>query len=173
VAWEQVCKPKSMGGLGIHNLKFLNTNLRMRWRWLERNGHVRSWTVLQFVLSMEAESMFKAACKCSVGNDRKTKFWTDCWVNGQSPDQITPDLLALVRSRGAKNVWNRATQNKKFLTLKPRSSLQGGGNGSRTSLIELAEEFVDDEVDVVTSRFPQLTLVSREKMYYPSLAPTI
>jgi hypothetical protein len=39
--------------------------------------------------------------------------------------------------------------------------------------MELAEEFVDDEVDVDMSRFPQLTSVSREKMYYPSLAPTI
>jgi hypothetical protein len=62
---------------------------------------------------------------------------------------------------------------KTFLELKPRSSLQGGGNGLRTSFIELAEEFVGDEDDEVTSRFPQLTLVIRKKMYYPSLAPTI
>jgi hypothetical protein len=40
-------------------------------------------------------------------------------------------------------------------------------------MIKLAEEFLDDEVDEVTSRFRQLSLVSREKMYYPSLAPTI
>jgi hypothetical protein len=43
----------------------------------------------------------------------------------------------------------------------------------RTSLIELAEEFADDEVDVVTSRFSQLTSVSCEKMHYPPLAPMI
>jgi hypothetical protein len=70
-------------------------------------------------------------------------------------------------------VGNRATQNNFFLALKPRSNLQGGGNGSHTSLIELAEEFVDDKVDVVTSRFLQLTLVSCEKMYYSPSAPTI
>jgi hypothetical protein len=70
-------------------------------------------------------------------------------------------------------VGNRATQNKFFLALKPISSLQGEGNGSHTSLIELAEEFVDDEVYIVTIRFPQLTSVSREKMYYPPSAPTI
>jgi hypothetical protein len=40
-------------------------------------------------------------------------------------------------------------------------------------VIELAEEFVDDEVDVDTSQFSQLTSVSREKMYYPPSAPTI
>jgi hypothetical protein len=64
-------------------------------------------------------------------------------------------------------------KNKLFLALKPRSSLQGGSNGSHTSLIELVEEFVDDKVDVVTSRFSQLTSVSRKKMYYPPSAPMI
>jgi hypothetical protein len=62
---------------------------------------------------------------------------------------------------------------KTFLELKPRSSLQGGGNGLCTSFIELEEEFVGDEDDEVTSQFLQLTLVIRKKMYYPSLAPTI
>jgi hypothetical protein len=64
-------------------------------------------------------------------------------------------------------------QNKKFLALKPTSNLRGGGNRSDTSMIELAEEFVDDKVDVVTSKFLQLTSGSREKMYYPPLAPKI
>jgi hypothetical protein len=40
-------------------------------------------------------------------------------------------------------------------------------------VIELAEEFVDDEVDVDMGRFPQLTSVSCEKMYYPPSVPTI
>jgi hypothetical protein len=48
-----------------------------------------------------------------------------------------------------------------------------GSNRSHISLIEIAEEFVDDEVDVVMSWFPQLTSVSHEKMYYPPSAPTI
>jgi hypothetical protein len=43
------------------------------------------------------------------------------------------------------------SKTKQNLALEPRSSLQGGGNGSHTSLIKLAEEFVDEEVDVVTS----------------------
>jgi hypothetical protein len=68
--------------------------------------------------------------------------------------------------------WGSCYAKQNILALKPRSSLQGGGNRSHTSLVELAEEFVDDEVDVVTSRFPQLTSVSREKIYYPPLAPT-
>jgi hypothetical protein len=61
----------------------------------------------------------------------------------------------------------------KIVALKPRSSLQGGDNESHISLIELAEEFVDDEVDEVTSRFLPLILVSREKMCSPFTSPTI
>jgi hypothetical protein len=30
-AWEQMRKLKSLGGLGMHNLKYLNAALRMRW----------------------------------------------------------------------------------------------------------------------------------------------
>jgi hypothetical protein len=41
---------------------------------------------------------------------------------------------------------------KKNIALKPRSSLQRGGNISHNSLIKLAEEFVDDEVDEVMVR---------------------
>jgi hypothetical protein len=48
---------------------------------------------------------------------------------------------------------------KKILALKPRSSLQGEGNGSHTPLIELTEEFVDEEVDIIMSQFTQLILV--------------
>jgi hypothetical protein len=35
------------------------------------------------------------------------------------------------------------------------------------SMIDLVEEFVDDEVNIVTIPFPQLTLVSHKKMYSP------
>jgi hypothetical protein len=58
---------------------------------------------------------------------------------------------------------------KPFLVLTPRSSLQGGSNGSHTSLIELTKEFVDDEVDEVTSRFLHI-----HYRYEPNLsAPTL
>jgi hypothetical protein len=67
VAWNQVCKPLNLGGLGIHNLKVLNDALRMRWRWLEREGQLRSWHGLEFSISPEAEDTFQAACQCVVG----------------------------------------------------------------------------------------------------------
>jgi hypothetical protein len=80
-------------------------------------------------------------------------------------------LVDLVAS--SRLCWKSHYAKQKILALNPKSSLQGGGNRSHTSLIQLVEEFADDEVDVVTSRFPQLTSVSREKVYYPPSAHTI
>jgi hypothetical protein len=53
------------------------------------------------------------------------------------------------------------------------SNLQGGKYGSHTLVDRTSGTFADDAVDIDTSRFPQLTLVSRKKMWSPSLAPTI
>ena len=33
VKWEEVCKPKDMGGLGIHNLALMNKALLCKWWW--------------------------------------------------------------------------------------------------------------------------------------------
>jgi hypothetical protein len=34
VAWEQICRPKEMGGLGILNLRLQSLALHVRWEWL-------------------------------------------------------------------------------------------------------------------------------------------
>jgi hypothetical protein len=41
VAWNLVCQPKRLGGLGLHNLKLLNTALRAKWLWLARSDAER------------------------------------------------------------------------------------------------------------------------------------
>jgi hypothetical protein len=33
IAWEKVCEPTHLGGLGFHNLRKLNAALRARWLW--------------------------------------------------------------------------------------------------------------------------------------------
>jgi hypothetical protein len=42
VAWEQICKPKEFGGLGIRNLRLHGMALRLRWEWLRRVDPNRS-----------------------------------------------------------------------------------------------------------------------------------
>lgn len=41
VAWNTMCRPKELGGLGIHNLRLLNAALRVRWAWLVRTDPAR------------------------------------------------------------------------------------------------------------------------------------
>lgn len=36
VAWQEVCSPVRLGGLGIPNLRLLNAALRDKWLWLQR-----------------------------------------------------------------------------------------------------------------------------------------
>jgi hypothetical protein len=36
VGWTRVCRPLSVGGLGIHNLEILGWALNMRWLWLKK-----------------------------------------------------------------------------------------------------------------------------------------
>jgi hypothetical protein len=36
VAWDLVCQPKELGGLGFHNLRLLNMALRTRWLWFQK-----------------------------------------------------------------------------------------------------------------------------------------
>jgi hypothetical protein len=33
VKWEDICKPKKEGGLGVKNLRVMNLSLLAKWRW--------------------------------------------------------------------------------------------------------------------------------------------
>jgi hypothetical protein len=35
VNWKQVCAPKSLGGLGIKDLRLFSKALRLRWLWFD------------------------------------------------------------------------------------------------------------------------------------------
>ncbi|CAM0949891.1 unnamed protein product [Alopecurus aequalis] len=96
VAWSAVCQPKSVGGLGLHNLRWLNAALRTRWIWLQRSGEERSWAGLQFQVLPEAKAMFNASVRISVGSGERIVFWEDPWINGLNVAAIAPDVLALV-----------------------------------------------------------------------------
>lgn len=54
VAWENVCRPKWAGGLGIPNLRWLNKALQARWPWLQRTDTERPWA--EFDIGVPAES---------------------------------------------------------------------------------------------------------------------
>jgi hypothetical protein len=97
VAWDSVCTPKSLGGLGVKNLRLLNLALRIRWRWMEFGEDDKPWQGLSFRIQDEAEELFQTAVECRLGDGHRLKFWTDRWIGGCNVQQIAPNLLRLVK----------------------------------------------------------------------------
>jgi hypothetical protein len=43
VKWEDICKPKNEGGLGVKNLHVMNLSLLAKWRWKLLSGGNELW----------------------------------------------------------------------------------------------------------------------------------
>jgi hypothetical protein len=99
IAWDKICEPKEIGGLGVKNLKILNHALRMRWRWLQLTDQGKPRVGFDFKLDEEAETMFKSCAKFEVGNGQKFMFWIDRLLQGCSIEDMAPNLMKFVRPR--------------------------------------------------------------------------
>ncbi|KAM0850524.1 hypothetical protein ACQ4PT_053027 [Festuca glaucescens] len=97
VAWHLVCQPKSLGGLGLHNLRWLNVALRTRWLWLQRSDGSKPWQGMDVRVSGEARALFDASVRIEVGSGAAVRFWEDAWIGGLMATAIAPDLVKLVR----------------------------------------------------------------------------
>ncbi|KAM0856018.1 hypothetical protein ACQ4PT_049388 [Festuca glaucescens] len=97
VAWHLVCQPKSLGGLGLHNLRRMNTALRTRWIWLQKTDTSKPWSGLDLEASHDARGLFNASVQISLGDGSLILFWEDAWIGGLSVAAIAPALLKLVR----------------------------------------------------------------------------
>jgi hypothetical protein len=97
VAWDLVCQPEMLGGLGFHNLRLLNTALRTRWLWLEKTDVSKPWSGLELVVSRDTRALFKASIAISIGAGTTVKFWVDAWIDGVDVESIAPALIKLVR----------------------------------------------------------------------------
>jgi hypothetical protein len=97
VAWDQVCQPKILGGLGFHNLRHLNTALRSRWIWLQRTDVTKPWSGLDLAVSAASRALFNASVVVSVGAGTSVKFWVDPWIGGIGTECIAPALMKHIR----------------------------------------------------------------------------
>ncbi|KAL9298582.1 putative reverse transcriptase zinc-binding domain-containing protein [Arabidopsis thaliana] len=102
ISWNQVCKPKTEGGLGLRSLKEANDVccLKLVWRiishgdslwvkWVEHNLLKREifWTVKEnanleswiWKKILKYRGVAKRFCKAEVGNGESTSFWFDDW----------------------------------------------------------------------------------------------
>ncbi|KAM0915215.1 hypothetical protein ACQ4PT_010987 [Festuca glaucescens] len=61
VAWDKVASPKSLGGLGIPNLRLLNLALCCRWAWLKKSDPSRPWADFDIQLPSLCTAIFELA----------------------------------------------------------------------------------------------------------------
>lgn len=99
MAWNLVCQPKRLGGLGLHNLKLLNTALRAKWVWLARTDTERPWAGLNLTSAPDSVALFNASVTISVGSGAAILFWSDPWIGGVTAHALAPAVVALVRPR--------------------------------------------------------------------------
>jgi hypothetical protein len=99
VAWDMVCRPTELGGLGISNLRNLGWALRTRWLWLQKTEPHRPWSNLEIQVPDQVRVFFSMAVISKVGNGERTMFWTDRWLQGQCIAEIAPLLFAAIPQR--------------------------------------------------------------------------
>jgi hypothetical protein len=102
VAWDEVTTPKSMGALGLPNLRLLNLALHCRWAWLQWTDPTRAWAEFDLQLPRLSMALFEAATAVRLGNGERARFWQDRWLDGARVEDIAPNLSALVPAHKAK-----------------------------------------------------------------------
>jgi hypothetical protein len=124
VKWEDICKPKKEGGLGVRDLRLVNISLLTKWRWRllddvrevwkgvivskyggESMGSPRPgigyaphfasrWWIDICSLDKDADWFVRAVVK-KVGSGNKTKFWIDTWIGEQPLRERFPRLFEI------------------------------------------------------------------------------
>jgi hypothetical protein len=74
VAWEIVCRPRDLGGLGVAGLWRTGVALRVRWLWLRRTDQQRTWQVLPDSSEPAVVDFFWATIVSNLGNGESTLF---------------------------------------------------------------------------------------------------
>ncbi|WVZ79026.1 hypothetical protein U9M48_026654 [Paspalum notatum var. saurae] len=104
VSWPVIVRPKQFGGLGVLDLKLFSIALQSRWLWLQRTDEDRVWAGLPISVASDVRQFFDASIQVKIGNGRKTLFWLDKWLDGQSVQTMAPALVSAVSRRDLKNL---------------------------------------------------------------------
>jgi hypothetical protein len=99
VAWDVICSPKRLGGLGIKDLRLHGIALRTRWQWLRRTDPDRPWQGLPHLKDEAAEGVFQTLAKIVVGDGKSVLFWRDRWINGFTAAEIALLIPEMVTTR--------------------------------------------------------------------------
>jgi hypothetical protein len=74
VAWDKVCRPLELGGLGIASLKEMAWALRMRWLWMEKSEPGQPWAIIPMQVPKKVKVYFSTFFYRKVGNGESTLF---------------------------------------------------------------------------------------------------
>jgi hypothetical protein len=99
VAWDQVCKPRAYGGLGLKDLRLQGLALRVRWEWLSRTDPNRPWQSLPMATDKKAQEIFDQMVQITVGDGSRVLFWRDKWIQGRAAVDIAPSIAQKVSTR--------------------------------------------------------------------------
>ena len=77
VAWNAICKPLTLGGLGVKNLQLQSLALRVRWEWLKRTEPARPWQGLPMMEDRLAREVFDSLVHIQVGSGDSVLLWRD------------------------------------------------------------------------------------------------
>lgn len=94
VNWKAVCRPKSLGGLGVLDLHLYARALRLRWLWYEWKEPDRPWVGLGNPCDSMDRELFYVATTITVGDGRMAHFWHSPWLEGKKPKDIAPLVFA-------------------------------------------------------------------------------
>jgi hypothetical protein len=95
VAWETICRPRDLGGLGVSDLRRAGVALQVRWEWQARTEDRSSLRIDERAVV----AVFQAATVFNLGIGESTFFWTDRWLNGSRIKDIALALFSVVSGR--------------------------------------------------------------------------
>ena len=99
INWEQVCKSKMHGALGILNLDKFAIALRLRWLWAEWLHPDKPWVGLGTPCDDNDRDIFAGATKVQVGDGMRAKFWESPWLDGIRPKDIASKIYDLSKKK--------------------------------------------------------------------------
>jgi hypothetical protein len=124
VKWEDICRTKEEGGLGIRDLRVVNLSLLAKWRWKLLTNDDEVWKnvmvakygehvlgnvrVESTVGGISCSTWWKDLCCLDshgewfrrvvakrVGRGNSCRFWKDMWVDNQTLEQRFPRLFSI------------------------------------------------------------------------------
>jgi hypothetical protein len=88
VKWDIACRPKDMGGLGIHDLKRFGQALRQQWFWYQWKDDAKPWQGLTLPCDEIDKALFQASMDITIGDGKKPYFGRTIGFKAKPPGAL-------------------------------------------------------------------------------------